>query len=260
MKIAVCGKGGVGKTTISGLLSRLLGKNGAPVLAIDGDPNPNLGHVLGIHESDANTPPLSTSLMDIVEEMGGKKYVKLNTPLPEIIDTYGLKAKDNVTLLAVGQPDHAGTGCMCGLHITVREIVHAALEQGEQITVLDLEASLEQMKRGTSRYVDTLLCIIEPYYRSMEAAARFYRLGKELEIKKIIAVANKVKNKEDEDAILQFCKQVDLPVVAIIPYDAVLADADKPGSFDLDEIRNSPAIEAIKQLAKKLMTVSSVES
>lgn len=258
MKIAVCGKGGVGKTTISGLLSRLIGKVGAPVLAIDGDPNPNLGHVLGIHESDANTPSLSTKLMDIVEEMGGKKYVKLNTPLNEIIDTYGLKAKDNVTLLAVGQPDHAGTGCMCGLHITVREIIHAALEQGDQITVLDLEASLEQMKRGTSRYVDTLLCIVEPYYRSMEAAARFFRLGKELEIKRIVAVANKVKNKEDEDAILQFCKQVNLPVEAIIPYDPILADADKPGSFDLDDVHNSPAIDAIKRLSLKLTTQESV--
>jgi len=260
MKIAVCGKGGVGKTTISGLLSRVLGKGGVPVLAIDGDPNPNLGHILGIVESDANTPPLSTKLMDIVEEMGGKKYVKLNTPLPEIIDTYGLKAQDNVTLLAVGQPDHAGTGCMCGLHITVREIIHAALEEGEQITVLDLEASLEQMKRGTSRYVDILLCIIEPYYRSMEAAARFYRLGKELEIKKIVAVANKVKNAEDEKAIVEFCRQINLPLEAIIPLDAVLADADKKGAFDLDDIIHSPAIEAIGQLAKKLTTMQYLAS
>lgn len=258
MKVAVCGKGGVGKTTISGLLSRLLGKSGLMVLAIDGDPNPNLGHILGIHEADANTPPLTTKLMDIEEEMGGRKYVKLNTPLREIIRTYGLKAKDNVTLLSVGQPEHAGTGCMCGLHVTVREIVHAALEQGEQITVLDLEASLEQMKRGTSRYVDTLLCIIEPYYRSMEAAARFYRLGKELEIKKIVAVANKVKNKEDEEAILQFCKQVELPVIGIIPHDAELASADKPGAFDLDEIENSPAVEAIRQLAKTLLNTEAV--
>ncbi|MEJ7827309.1 MAG: AAA family ATPase, partial [Segetibacter sp.] len=129
MKIAICGKGGVGKTTISGLLSRLLGKTGLPVLAIDGDPNPNLGHILGIEHSDAHMPSLSTKLMDIEEELGGKKYLKLNTPLPEIIDSYGLKAADNVTLLAVGQPDHAGTGCMCGLHITVREIIHAALEK-----------------------------------------------------------------------------------------------------------------------------------
>ncbi len=252
MKIAVCGKGGVGKTTISGLLSRLMGKTGVPVLAIDGDPNPNLGHILGIHQSDANTPSLSTNLMDIEYEMGGKKYLKLNTPLEEIIHSYGLKAQDNVTLLAVGQPDHAGTGCMCGLHITVREIIHAALEKGEQITVLDLEASLEQMKRGTSRYVDILLCVIEPYYRSMEAVARFYRLGKELEIKKIVAVANKVKNAEDEKAIEEFCQQVDLPIEAIIPFDTVLADADKKGAFNLDDIHNSPAIDALRNLANKL--------
>jgi CO dehydrogenase maturation factor len=253
MKVAVCGKGGVGKTTISGLLCRVMGMSGLPVLAIDGDPNPNLGHILGIKNSDAATPQLTTKLMDIVEEMGGKKYTKLNTPLPEIIDTYGLKAPDNVTLLAVGQPDHAGTGCMCGLHVTVREIIHAALEEGEQITVLDLEASLEQMKRGTSRYVDVLLCVIEPYYRSMEAASRFYRLGKELGIKKIVAVANKVKNDEDEKAIREFCAQAGLTVEAVIPYDPVLFSADQKGTLVIEEVKHSPALKAIKELADKIM-------
>ena len=249
MKIAVCGKGGVGKTTISGLLCRVMGKSGLPVLAIDGDPNPNLGHILGIVNSDAATPQLTSNLMDIEYEMGGKKYLKLNTPLYEIINTYGLKAEDNVTLLAVGQPDHAGTGCMCGLHITVREIIHAALQEGEQITVLDLEASLEQMKRGTSKYVDILLCVIEPYYRSMEAAARFYRLGQELGIKKIVAVANKVKNSEDEKAVREFCAQVGLPVGAVIPYDPVLFSADQKGTLVFDDVNGSPALIAIKELA-----------
>ena len=258
MKIAVCGKGGVGKTTISGLLCRVIGKSGVQVLAIDGDPNPNLGHILGIKNSDAATPQLTTKLMDIVEEMGGRKYTKLNTPLPEIIDTYGLKSDDNVTLLAVGQPDHAGTGCMCGLHVTVREIIHAALEEGEQVTVLDLEASLEQMKRGTSKYVDVLLCIVEPYYRSMEAAARFYRLGTELGIKKIVAVANKVKKDEDEKAIREFCSHVDLPVEAIIPYDPILFSADQKGTLKFDDINGSAALMAIKVLADKLTAVMKV--
>ncbi|MEO5581797.1 MAG: AAA family ATPase [Saprospiraceae bacterium] len=252
MKIAVCGKGGVGKTTISGLLCRVIGSSGLQVLAIDGDPNPNLGHILGIKNSDASTPQLTTKLMDIVEEMGARKYTRLNTPLPEIIDTYGLKSADNVTLLAVGQPDHAGTGCMCGLHVTVREIIHAALEEGEQITVLDLEASLEQMKRGTSRYVDILLCVIEPYYRSMEAAARFFRLGNELGIKKIVAVANKVKNTEDEKAIHEFCAQVGMLVEAVIPYDPTLFSADQKGTLVFEDISGSPALIAIKGLADKI--------
>jgi CO dehydrogenase maturation factor len=190
--------------------------------------------------------------MDIEYEMGGKKYLKLNTPLHEIINTYGLKAEDNVTLLAVGQPDHAGTGCMCGLHITVREIIHAALQEGEQITVLDLEASLEQMKRGTSKYVDILLCVIEPYYRSMEAAARFFRLGQELGIKKIVAIANKVKNSEDEKAVREFCAQVGLPVEAVIPYDPVLFSADQKGTLVFDDVNGSPALIAINELADKL--------
>lgn len=109
------------------------------------------------------------------------------------------------------------------------------------------------MKRGTSRYVDVLLLIVEPYYRSLEAGARFYRLGKELGIKKIVAVANKVKNKEDEEAINQFCQQIDLPVEAMIPLDPNLAEADKNGSLVLDDIENSPALKAISQLAKKLL-------
>ncbi len=259
MKIAVCGKGGVGKTTISGLLCRVMGKSGLPVLAIDGDPNPNLGHILGIVNSDAATPQLTSNLMDIEYEMGGKKYLKLNTPINQIIETYGLKAADNVTLLAVGQPDHAGTGCMCGLHITVREIIHGALQEGAQITVLDLEASLEQMKRGTSRYVDVLLCVIEPYYRSMEAAARFQRMGKELEIKKIVAVANKVKSVEDEKAIREFCSHIDLPVEAVIPYDPVLFTADQKGTLKLEEVTNSPALKAIEELANQLTSSAKVE-
>jgi len=235
MKIAVCGKGGVGKTTISGLLCRTLGSRGISVLAIDGDPNPNLALTLGI----------DPKLLEVYSKDDGKKYAKLNVPLADVMDAYGIKTNDNVTLLAVGQPEHAGTGCMCGIHTTVREIIHTALEESEQVTLLDLEASLEQMKRGTSKYVDVLLCVVEPYYRSMEAVARFQRLGKELEIKKIVAVANKVKNPEDEEAIRQFCAQTDLPVIAIIPLDTTISEADKGGSLDMNAIDDSPALATV---------------
>lgn len=253
MKIAVCGKGGVGKTTISGLLCRTLGMKGTPVLAIDGDPNPNLALTLGIDPKAAMPKALTSKLLEVYEKEDGKKYAKLNTPLAEVIELYGIKTANNVTLLAVGQPEHAATGCMCGIHTTVREIIHTALEESEQVTLLDLEASLEQMKRGTSKYVDVLLCVVEPYYRSMEAVARFQRLGKELEIKNIVAVANKVKNAEDEEAIRQFCAQTDLPVIAVIPFDTIISEADKDGSLHLDAIAHSPALQAIHQLATDLL-------
>jgi CO dehydrogenase maturation factor len=253
MKIAVCGKGGVGKTTISGLLCRSLGSKGIFVLAIDGDPNPNLALTLGIDPKAAMPKALTSKLLEVYEKEDGKKYAKLTVPLTEVIDAYGIKTNDNVTLLAVGQPEHAATGCMCGIHTTVREIIHTALEESEQVTLLDLEASLEQMKRGTSKYVDVLLCVVEPYYRSMEAVARFQRLAKELEIKNIVAVANKVKNKEDEEAVKEFCAQIDLPVIAVIPFDSVISEADKGGSLDIKVIDHSPALHAINQLATDLM-------
>ena len=253
MKIAVCGKGGVGKTTISGLLCRSLGSKGISVLAIDGDPNPNLALTLGIDPKATMPKALTSKLLELYEKDDGKKYAKLKVPLAEVIDAYGIKTNDNVTLIAVGQPEHAATGCMCGIHTTVREIIHTALEESDQVTLLDLEASLEQMKRGTSKYVDVLLCVVEPYYRSMEAVARFQRLGKELEIKNIVAVANKVKNKEDEDAIKEFCAQTDLPVIAVIPFDPIISEADKGGSLDMKAINHSPALHAINQLATDLL-------
>lgn len=253
MKIAVCGKGGVGKTTISGLLCRILAQGGHKVLAIDGDPNPNLSHILGVSTDTPMPPSISTKLLEIVEEPEGKRYAKLGVPLQEVIDTYGLNSPDNVTLLAIGQPDHAGTGCMCGAHSTVREIIHSALEESEAITILDTEASLEQMKRGTSKYVDMLMIVVEPYYRSLEAASRFQRLGAELGVKKIIAVANKVKNKEDEKAIRQYCKQIQLPLEEIIPYDDEIVAADQSGKSILDFSSSSSGLGALRKLAERIM-------
>lgn len=252
MKIAVCGKGGVGKTTISGLLCRTIGNKGIHVLAIDGDPNPNLALTLGINPKAAMPKAITSKLLEVYEKEDGKKYAKLKIPLAEVMELHGIHAADNVTLLAVGQPEHAGTGCMCGTHTTVREIIHTALQESELVTLLDLEASLEQMKRGTSQYVDVLLCVVEPYYRSMEAVARFQRLGIELEIKNIVAVANKVKNAADEAAISEFCAQTNLEVIGVIPFDSIVSEADKGGSLDINSITHSPALKAIDKLGNDL--------
>ena len=249
MKIAIAGKGGVGKTTISGTLCRVLGKKGWKILAIDGDPSPNLSIVLGI-DKDAKLPPsLSTDIIERVEIPDGGWKFQVKMPFPKILETYGQEAPDNITLVVVGKPEKAGTGCMCGSHTVVRELIHSALSSAEKrIMVLDTEASLEHMKRGTSRYVDKMYTVVEPYYRSLEAAARFADMARQLGINNVEAIANKVRNEEEEQAIREFCKKIDLPIAVIIPFDEQVTDADLRGLSIMDYDENSKVVGAIEKL------------
>jgi len=253
MKIAICGKGGVGKTTISGILCRVLGKKGIEVLAIDGDPNPNLSHVLGLSSGPPPSLPLSSKVLEKGEDENGNRYIRLGIPLSELISDYGIKAKDKITLLAVGAPEHASSGCMCSSHTTVREIINAALASKETVTVLDMEASMEHMKRGTSRYVDIMLMVVEPYFRSMEAAGRFAKLAKEMGIKTVAAIANKVRNPEELKAIHQYCAHINLPVMAVIPFDPNITVADSTGASIVDRVPDSEAVLQIQSLADQLI-------
>ena len=253
MKIAIAGKGGVGKTTISGTLCRVLGKSGHAVLAIDGDPNPNLSVVLGIDKEAKMPQPLSTDIIERIEESEGKWRFQVKIPFPEIMSTYGQEAPDNVTLLMVGKPEKAGTGCMCGSHTVVRELIHSALtHEEEQIMVVDTEASLEHMKRGTSKYVDKMYTVVEPYYRSLEAAGRFAEMARQLGIESVETIANKVRNKEEEQAIRDYCKKIDLPIAVIVPFDEQVTDADLKGLSVMDYDKDAKVVKAMEAFIAKL--------
>lgn len=252
MKIAIAGKGGVGKTTISGTICRVLAQEGEKVLAIDGDPNPNLSVVLGI---DKNKPPqksLSTDIIERVEEGEGWSF-RVKMPFNEILETYGQEAPDDVTLLIVGKPEQAGTGCMCGSHTVVRELIHSALtSENNAAMVVDTEASLEHMKRGTSKHVDRMYMVLEPYYRSLEAAGRFADMAKQLGIKEVAAIANKVRTEEEADAIRQYCSKIDLPIAVMVPYDENITAADLKGMAIMDYDRESKAVSAIREFVRSL--------
>lgn len=253
MKIAIAGKGGVGKTTISGTLCRVLGKNGNAVLAIDGDPNPNLSVVLGINKEAEMPKALSTDIIERIEESEGKWKFQVKMPFQEILDTYGQKAPDNVSLLMIGKPEKAGTGCMCGSHTVVRELIHSALaHEEEQIMVVDTEASLEHMKRGTSQYVDKMYTVVEPYYRSLEAAGRFADMANQLGIVNVEAIANKVRNAEEEQAIREFCKKINLPIAVILPFDEQVTDADLKGVSIMDYDKDAKVVKAMEVFVQTL--------
>jgi CO dehydrogenase maturation factor len=119
------------------------------------------------------------------------------------------------------------------------------------VAVADMEAGLEHLSRGTPRHADTLIAVLEPYYRSLETAARITELARELEVGHIHAVANKVRGSGDEEAIRSFCASRGIPLLAAVPYDDAVADADREGKSLLDVAPDSAAAGALRGLADR---------
>jgi CO dehydrogenase maturation factor len=140
---------------------------------------------------------------------------------------------------------------MCAVHATVRGLLHDVTEQAGTV-VIDMEAGLEHLSRGTPRYVDTLLLVAEPYFKSMETAARSKAMAEELGIARILAVANKIRGPRDAEAMRSFFTHVGLPLLAFIPADEMILEADQLGRAPLDHDGASPAVMEIARLADAL--------
>ena len=254
MKIATVGKGGSGKTTIAGTLARFFSKNGHKVLAIDGDPNPNLALTLGMSRNDADEinyiPP---SIMEMVKDDDGSLKLVMSVTKKEFLSTFAASAPENIDLIVMGKPadGSAGSGCMCSSHRAIRGVITEMSDYGE-FTITDMEAGLEHLKRGTAANVDTMLVVIEPYYRSLEAGERTASLAKELEIPNIFMVANKVKTDADKAAIDQFCQKHDLPIIGYIPLEEKFMEAERQEKAPIDFDSKSPGAKAIYNISLKL--------
>lgn len=135
----------------------------------------------------------------------------------------------------------------------MRELLGAALEETDQPIVIDMEASIEHMRRGTARYVDTLLVVTEPYFRALQAAGRLVELARELGVGRILAVANKVRSPAEEQAIRAYLAGIDVPLAAVIPFDPAVGEADLEGKPLLDYRPDAPAVAAIRRLTSEVM-------
>ncbi len=256
IRIAVAGKGGAGKTTLSATLARLAARSGRRVLVIDGDSNPNVAVALGCDRpAAASIQPLPTSLVS--RRLNGTALVE---PVTTVMERYATLAPDDVAVMLMAMPAHADEGCLCSAHATVSAMLADVATQSDFVSVLDLEASPEHLSRGTTRHVDALLLVTEPYYRSLETTRRMAALASELPIPYLGVVANKVRSSDDTAAIHEFCQRHGLPQTGQVPWSDAVAMADKLGVPVIDGDPDGPIVAAVTAVADTLVALPSRES
>ncbi len=221
MRIAIAGKGGAGKTTIAATVARLVSRGGQTVVAIDGDSNPNLATALGIDPTSLSNAVLPPALVS--RRQSGPA---LASGLDAVLDTHAVPGPDGVRAVLMGMPAHAGEGCLCSAHATVAALLADLGDRPRTVAIVDMEASPEHLSRGTTRYVDALLLVAEPYYRALETARRLAALASELPIPRVAVVANKLRNDADGEAVEEFCRRHGLELVAKIPRSDAVVEAD----------------------------------
>jgi CO dehydrogenase maturation factor len=231
MKIAVTGKGGVGKSTIVGLLARALSDDGWKVLAIDADPDANLASAIGVPADKlADLKPIS-NMVDLARERTGATdgpgtHFILNPKVDDIPDGFSVE-HEGVKMLLMGTVNHAGTGCVCPEHALVRTLLRHILTRRKECVLIDMEAGIEHFGRGTVEAVDLLIIVVEPGARSFQTAGQIERFAAELGIKNVCYVANKVGSDQDRAFIAARASECDL--LATMPFDASVQAADQAG-------------------------------
>jgi len=223
IRLGIVGKGGVGKTTVAGLVARAYVERGRTVVAIDTDSNPNLGLSLGL--TLAQTEDIPVLPRSIIVGSGG------STTAERLVAEYGRPTPAGPMLLSAIRVAEAGAGCTCGGHATVRGMLADALS-GVDVVLVDMEAGLEHLSRsgGTLAYADVLLVVCEPTRKSVLTATRTAALAEELGIPRTLAVGNKAQSADDAEFFAATLNGDGLTLAAVLPFDPQVADADRAGT------------------------------
>jgi CO dehydrogenase maturation factor len=251
MKLAVSGKGGVGKTTFAALMIRTLNAEGKRVLAIDADPDANLAAGLGIADADKIVP--ISDMEDLVFERTGAKpgsiggYFKLNPKVDDLPDALSVRL-DKIKLMRLGGVKKGGGGCICPESALLRALIMHIVLARDEVVVMDMEAGIEHLGRATAKAVDRLIVVVEPGRRSIDTAEHIRRLAGEIGLKHIAVVGNKIRGDKDETFLKAHLN--DFEFLGFLPYDESLIEADLKGvsPFDVD----SPSKARVKSMVSRL--------
>jgi CO dehydrogenase maturation factor len=237
MKIAVSGKGGVGKTTFSSLLVRTFNQMGKRVLAIDADPDANLAAGLGIDNSERIIP--ISEMKELVFERTGARpgsiggFFKLNPRVDDLPDALSATF-ENIKLMRLGGVKKGGAGCICPESALLRALVMHVVLARDEVVVMDMEAGIEHLGRATAKAVDKLIVVVEPGRRSIDTAEHIRQLAKEIGLEAIAVVGNKIRGPQDQEFLQNHL--ADFEFIGFLPYDDALIEADLKGisPFDVD--------------------------
>ena len=230
MKIAISGKGGAGKTMLVSLLSTIFAQSSYSVLAIDADPNANLAATLGFPNSERIIP--ISEMADLIEERTGVRpgevatFFKLNPKVNDLPEKYCVE-HNGVKLMVMGRLKKGGSGCYCPENALLQALVTHLLLERDEVVIMDMEAGVEHLGRGTAKAVDKLIIVVEPSRRSVETAYRIRELAKDIALQNIGVVGNKIRSEKDKDALISSMPGFEF--LGFIPYDQAIVEADLAG-------------------------------
>jgi CO dehydrogenase maturation factor len=253
MKIAISGKGGVGKTTLAGVMALILAQRGKKVLAIDADPDANLASALGFPKEMVEKLTPLIAMTPLVEERTAAKkgtygaMFKLNPRVDDIPDEFGVSCR-GVKLLVLGAISQGGGGCFCPENVLLKSLMQHLFVGRDEVVIVDMEAGLEHLGRGSTEYMDALIVVVEPGLRSISTTKQIRKLAADLGVKKVLGVGNKITSEEDRKIIEEHLS--DLEVLGYLSFNPKILQADRDGvsPYDIDDQVKAEVGEIIERM------------